>query len=74
MEKKIAKVKDAPGFVRDMTNRAVINVDENSLTAYKKKRQYDQRVEQAVDDINTVKRELNDIKSLLTQLLNKKAE
>ena len=36
---KLAKVKDNPGFVRDMDSRAVLHTDGVALHAYKTKRE-----------------------------------
>jgi hypothetical protein len=66
---KIAKVKDAPGFVRDMDNKAIINTNESALIAYKKKRQKAQELNQSIDDINMLKNDVKEIKQLLVQLL-----
>lgn len=66
------KIKETPGFVRDSSNRAIVNVNNSGLEAYKLKRKREKEIDQTVDDINTLKTEVAEIKSLLLQLLKNK--
>lgn len=63
-----AKVKDAPGLVRG-ENNAILNVNNTSLESYRKKRDHNARLEQAITDINTIKSEFTEIKSLLGKII-----
>lgn len=68
---KYAKVKENPELVRDMDSKAVLNTNVPALQAYKKKREKQQEVNAAVDDINTMKNEINEIKTLMQRILDK---
>jgi uncharacterized protein with von Willebrand factor type A (vWA) domain len=67
----IAKVKDAPGLVRDMSNQAVLNTDISALEAYKRKRNKQQEIDEVISDINNMKSDIDQIKSLMQRLLDK---
>jgi hypothetical protein len=57
------------GFMRQENNPgAVINVDNSALAAYKKKKEAELR---KVNDINNLREEITDIKSMLSQILEK---
>jgi hypothetical protein len=67
---KLAKIEDAPGYAKDLTTRAVVSTDQRSLKTYKIQRERASSLQTAIDDINTLRNELSDIKSLLNQLVN----
>jgi hypothetical protein len=67
-----AKVKDSPGFVRDMSNKALLNSDSSAILSYKKQRERRNDINEAMADINMLKNEMSDIKGLLMQLLQNK--
>lgn len=67
----VAKVKDAPGLVRDMQTQAVLNTDNNALEAYRRKRNKQQEMDEVVSDINNMKSDIDQIKSLMQRLLEK---
>lgn len=67
----IAKVKDAPGLVRDMKTQAVLNTDINALEAYRRKRNKQQEIDEVLSDINNMKSDIDQIKSLMQRLLDK---
>jgi len=64
------KVKDAPGFVRG-ENSAILSTDVASLTSYKKRSDQLNEMRAAVHDINNMKIELNEIKSMLQTIIGK---
>ena len=68
---KIAKVKDTPGYVRDMDTNAVLYTDGTALQAYKRKREKQKELNDTITDINTMKNEINDIKVLMQRILEK---
>jgi hypothetical protein len=68
---KLAKVKDSPGLVRDMSTQAVLNTDNNALEAYRLKRKKQQEMDEVVSDINNMKSDIDQIKSLMQRLLDK---
>jgi hypothetical protein len=67
-----AKVQDSPGFVRDMSNKALLNSDSSAVLSYKKQRERRNDINEAMADINKLKNEMSDIKGLLMQLLQNK--
>jgi hypothetical protein len=67
----LVKVKDAPGLVRDMSNQAVLNTDINALEAYRRKRNKQQEIDEVLSDINNMKSDIDQIKSLMQRLLDK---
>lgn len=57
-------IEDNENLVRDKETSAVLNTNNNALQAYKKRREKEMEIEKLKDDVN-------EIKSLLKQLLNK---
>lgn len=73
MSGKYAKIEDVAGMVRDMDTRAIISTDKPALDAYRLRRSQNEQMKQAIDDINMLKNELSEIKSLLVSALDKRA-
>jgi peptidoglycan hydrolase CwlO-like protein len=67
----IAKVKENPDLVRDLGNQAVLNTNVDALTAYKKRREKSKEIDQTNDDINNMKQDINDLKTLMQRILDK---
>jgi len=68
---KYAKVKDNPELVRDMDSKAILNTNIDSLTAYKRRREKAKEIDQTIGDINTMKQDINDLKTLMQRILDK---
>jgi len=68
---KYAKVKENPELIRDMDSKAVLNTNLTALQAYKKKREKQQEIQSAVEDINNLRQEVNELKTLMQRLLDK---
>ena len=66
-----AKVKENPDLVRDLGNQAVLNTNIDALTAYKKRREKAKEIDQTISDINNLKEEMQDIKTLMQRILDK---
>jgi hypothetical protein len=73
------KVKDNPSLVRDKNSNAILNTDLSALNKYKEEREYLLRVKNAVNDTEKLKedvartqKDINDIKQMLLQLMEKK--
>ena len=69
---------DDPTLVKDSYSRALLSVDSSSRSEYLLRRKQLQKTQVAETDINTMKQEIDhlksdvgDIKDLLTQLINK---
>jgi predicted adenine nucleotide alpha hydrolase (AANH) superfamily ATPase len=67
----LAKVKENPDLVRDMKNQAILNTNVDALSAYKKRRQKEKEVAESLNDINTMKQDINDLKTLMQRILEK---
>jgi len=68
---KYAKVKENPELIRDMSSKAVLNTNQTALQSYKKKREKQQELKSAIDDINNMKQDINDLKTLMQRILEK---
>jgi hypothetical protein len=68
---KYAKVKENPELIRDMNSKAVLNTNLTALQAYKKKREKQQEIQTAVDDINNLRQDVNELKTLMQRILDK---
>jgi len=68
---KYAKVKDNPELIRDMQSKAVLNTNLSALESYKKKREKQQELSSAIADINNMKQDINDLKTLMQRILDK---
>lgn len=64
------KLEQTDKFVRDRHSKALVSRDLVGLDAYKKNRQRMQEIRSYGDDINNLKEELSEIKTILKQILN----
>jgi hypothetical protein len=58
-------------FRREEFSKALINADHESLKAYKIRRQKDKKITDLETDINKMKDDISEIKTLLVQILNR---
>jgi len=69
------KVKNHPGLVRDSKTKAIVNVDSAAFEIYKSERNFRKEIKEKTyeveHDINTIKNELNEIKTILLQFIEK---
>ncbi len=63
----IMKIQDKK-LERDMNSKAVLNTNRNALETYKAERQ---RRQSEVDDINSMKRDITELKEMIVKLLGK---
>ena len=75
---KVVQTEDR-SFVRDLHSKALINTDRVALENHRKKRQIEiqqaqkwQQMEIKVEELNNMRNEILEIKSLLQEVLNKK--
>lgn len=73
------KVKDERGLVRDPFSKAILNTNRSALQEHRKKRDMLKKtvvqrneLNNVIEEVNSIKTELNDIKILLEQLINRK--
>lgn len=64
------KVKDHENLVKDPTSKAILNVDPTVLLKHEQKMKQLEKEKRREDEINNIKSELSEIKSLLQKLLN----
>jgi hypothetical protein len=62
------KVKDNDDLVRDKENSAILNVDADALSKYKMRRDQERKRNEEID---TLKKDVSEIKSLLLQMIDK---
>jgi predicted house-cleaning noncanonical NTP pyrophosphatase (MazG superfamily) len=66
------KVKDYPNLVRDKKSNAILNTDRDSLNKYKEEREYQAKIKRVVEENDKLKNDVNEIKTLLYQILGQK--
>lgn len=62
---------NAEHIYRDRTSSALINTDREAFMSYKKEREKILRAEEVFKDVDNIKQEMSDIKSLLKEVLDK---
>jgi AmiR/NasT family two-component response regulator len=71
------QIEGAANLIRDSSNRAVLNTDIKEVEAYRSRRKLalkrEQTMQGVIEDINSVKGELQDIKLLLSQLIENRS-
>lgn len=71
------QVEGSKNLVRDQSNRAVLNTSNKEIIAYRQHRELrikkEQTMQGVIEDINSVKDELKDIKLLLAQLIENRS-
>ena len=68
-------VKDHPELLKDTYSKGIVSRDvsayEKYMSAALKRKDRQSRLDDAVDEINTIKEEMSDMKDMIRQLLNK---
>lgn len=65
-------MKTTDGFVRDPINQgAVLNTDNAALQAYKQKKAHQKKINSKLDDIDSLKGEVKEIKQMLNILIER---
>lgn len=62
---------DVEGLVKDSKTGAILNVDNARLDAYRKQKSFMENNMRNSDRINKVEKDLNEIKEMLSQLLQR---
>ena len=65
------QLEDTNKYVRDGDSKAIISSDKHALAAYNAQRERSEEIRSYGKDINMLKDEMVEIKSLLLQILNK---
>lgn len=57
-------------IARDVESKAIVNMDNGSLNAYKLKRKREKEVQKTLDSVDELRNEVGELKSMVSQLLN----
>lgn len=66
----LVKLENENRFVKNTMNNSLINTDIAGLKEYKQKKEMASKVSSLSDEINIMKTDISEIKSLLQQLVN----
>jgi len=70
----IVKIEGENRFVKNTKNQSLVNTDITGLKEYKTKKEMTTKVNTLSGEINTMKTEMSEIKSLLQQLVKQTSE
>ena len=73
MTQQYAKITDNPKLIRDTFSQAIVTTDNDALAAYKAKKRQTRQIQDMSEDINNIRDEMRELKSLLVQIVNKEA-
>lgn len=65
-------IESNPQFQKDSESRAILNVDKNALNAYKAQRRNIKKALSVNEEMEVIKKDIDEIKTLLHQLINNK--
>jgi hypothetical protein len=66
----LVKIENESRFLKNTMNNSLINTDISGLKEYKNKKEMANKVNSLSDEINIMKTDISEIKSLLQQLVN----
>lgn len=64
------KIDNYSQFQKDSDSRAILNVDKNALNAYKAQRRNIKKALNVNEEIENLRQDIDEIKSMLSQLIN----
>jgi hypothetical protein len=65
-----AKIKDNPNYIKDMDNFAILNTNKSAVAKHEQKIAELRRAKQTEEEINNLKSEVSEIKTMLSKILN----
>lgn len=65
----LLKVQDRNDLARDPKSQAVLNIDNEGLSAYRARREKARLMDDMITQVNTMKDDINEIKLLLSRVL-----
>jgi hypothetical protein len=71
MAENYLKVIDNKKLLRHANSRGIVNIDNDELKKYREERDRAKKLNNIIEEQDKINQELNDIKSLLSQILNK---
>jgi len=66
------KIEDAPDLVKDTRSGAILNTNVRALEAYRKKREKLDKVDRLEIEVNSIKQNIDELKSLIIAVLAEK--
>ena len=66
------KVTDEPNLVRDTKSNAILNVSNEALNKYKQEREKFLQMQQVINEHESLKQDIAEIKQILLQLMDRK--
>lgn len=66
------KVQDRRDVVRDSASKAVLNIDNDGLAAYKARRHRERVMDNMITEVQDLKNDIGEIKQLLSKFLESK--
>ncbi len=65
-----ARIRENPDYVKDMRNFAVLNTNKSAVAKHENKMAELRRAKQTEEEINNLKSEVSEIKTLLSKILS----
>ncbi len=65
------KIMNEPNLVRDIASGAVLSIGNSDIDSYKKRKAAACLIQTTVEDINSLKTEMHEIRQLLVRILNR---
>ena len=66
------KIEEANDIVRDEFSSGIINVDNQALVAYRRRKNQSKQIETLTDDINTIKYEMQELRKIIVTMVHGK--
>lgn len=66
------KIENLPDLVKDSRSGAILNTNVKALEAYRKKREKSDKVDRLETEVNSIKQNIDELKSLLLAVLAEK--
>lgn len=63
------RIRDTRNLVKDPTTKAILEIDGEALRAYRNRRNQQENIQSALEDLDTLKQEFTEIKSLIGEVL-----
>lgn len=68
----LLKVQDRNDLARDTRSQALLNIDNEGLNAYRARREKTRVMDSMIEEVNTMRQDINEIKQLLSKFLESK--
>lgn len=65
------KVQDRRDVVRDSSSKAILNIDNDGLTAYRARRNREHIMDNMITEVNNLRNDVSEIKQLLGRILER---